>query len=156
MAAHQSVLQAQVVAETESKADIARSLRESQLEWERAQQSGALEDVRALRSELESYHSRESVLQSQCAELEVQNSALKSEVEGLSLKLNAEVKGLSEKLEEEQKQYQSLKQERDHAAEELSSIQGLIEHETQSLKFQLSTQAIELKETKKVGGATGT
>ena len=97
-------------------------------------------------TELKSTQERESTLQSKCKDLEDLNSRLES----MRSDLEQELYTLKEKLELESKQSQSMKWERDQIRTELNSMHGLIENETASLRFQLSTQTIELQHAKEV------
>ena len=97
-------------------------------------------------TELKSTQERESTLQSKCKDLEDLNSRLES----MRSDLEQELDTLKEKLELESKQSQSMKWERDQIRTELNSMHGLIENETASLRFQLSTQTIELQHAKEV------
>ena len=81
----------------------------------------------------------EESLQIRCTELESRNADLNSELE--------EVRN---RMEVETQLRRHLEQERDTARDELQSMNGLVENETQSLRFRLSSQTMELQQANQV------
>ena len=151
------MLQQQIVAECETKALISHNLYELESSHAKLEENyqECFVELEWNKSELQEHFQREAAMSTQCVELENNNALLNSEVEGLKLKLAVEVKELNEKLEVAVQLHKSLERERDHAKEELHSMHGLVEHETQSLKFQLSCQSMELQQEKQVSPVCG-
>ena len=119
------------------------------------------ETVQQLNSEIEARRDKEVELVSQCKELESDKVELikcleelkeEVEVERNELKRNfeTELQQLNEKLELESERCRTSVFEREQAKAELSSMQGLVENETASLRFQVSSQAIDLQRTREV------
>lgn len=119
------------------------------------------ETVKELNSELEAYRDKEIKLKFQCEELESAKTELtkgleelKKEIEveknELTRTFQTELEQLNKRLELECEKCRSCVFERDQAKAELSSMQGLIENATSSLRFQVSTQAIDLQRTREV------
>lgn len=107
------------------------------------------DNLRQLQEEMASRVEVEASLREECAELRSDNQRLTSGMEELRLNLEREVE---RRMELESKRLGSLEQERDQMKAELEAASSLVEDATASLKFELSTQNIELQQVREVGG----
>ena len=110
-----------------------------------------LRDMEELNSQLKSSQENEAVLTSQCVELESQTASLNSTLEQFKSEMESKLRDVSGQLESESTLRRTLEQERDTVREELQSMHGLVENETASYRFQLSSQSMELQQTREVG-----
>ena len=86
------------------------------------------------------------VMEARCRQLEGERDAGREEAKAMEVALAA----LRGKLEREAGLRTNMERERDVVTEELQSMHGVVEHETQSLKYQLSSQAMELQQAREV------
>ena len=93
----------------------------------------------------------QSLLEDQNADLEDKNGQLNAALEELRTEKDQEIEGLKKKLGLESEHRMILEQERDQARKDISSMQGQIELETSSLRFQMSSQTLEVQTAKEVG-----
>ena len=98
-----------------------------------------LQDLDDLRVELLTSRESQGSLRTQYSELESRNADLNYELEEVKHRMEAEVE-----------LRRSLELERDTARDELQSMHGLVENETQSLRFRLSSQTMELQQANQV------
>ena len=110
-----------------------------------------LQDMKELNSQLKTSQENEAVLTSRCVELESQTASLNSTLEQFKSEMESKLRDLSGQLESESTLRRTLEQERDTVREELQSMHGLVENETASYRFQLSSQSMELQQTREVG-----
>ena len=107
-----------------------------------------------LNSDLEKRRAREKELESSKSRLEEDLQKLKSDCETqiceMEQKFRAELNETKERLEAKSNRCKNMIFERDQARTELGSMHGLVESETSSLRFQLSTQAIDLQKATEV------
>ena len=115
-----------------------------------------LQDLEELNSQLKTSQENEAALTSQCEELESQTESLNSTLEEFKSEMESKLKDLSGQLESESTLRRTLEQERDTVREELQSMHGLVENETASYRFQLSSQSMELQQAREVGVYVGT
>ena len=101
-------------------------------------------------SEIEELLRIRSHLEAQNAELEGEKRQLNVALKELRVQKDQEIEGLKKKLELESEQRMNLEQERDQARRDISSMQGQIELETSSLRFQMSSQTLEVQTAKEV------
>ena len=116
---------------------------------EKHQQS--LRDMEELNSQLKTSRENEAVLTSRCVELESQTASLNSTLEEFKSEMESKLRDLSGQLESESTLRRTLERERDTVREELQSMHGLVENETASYRFQLSSQSMELQQAREVG-----
>ena len=103
-----------------------------------------------LKSRLRKSQEKELFLQSQNEGTQRVNAELKLALDGLKTEIEEEMKGLKEKAVSESELRSIMEQERDSAKAELESMHGMVENETVSFRFQLSSQAMELQQAKEV------
>lgn len=101
-------------------------------------------------SEIKELLRKQSQLEAQNADLEDKNGRLNAALEELRAEKDQEIEGLKKKLRLESEQRMILEQERDQARKDISSMQGQIELETSSLRFQMSSQTLEVQTAKEV------
>ena len=116
-----------------------------------AEHQQCLHDIEELNSQLKASQENEAALTSQCEELESQTESLNSTLEEFKSEMESKLRDLSGQLESEFTLRRTLEQERDTVREELQSMHGLVENETASYRFQLSSQSMELQQTREVG-----
>ena len=115
-----------------------------------------LQDMEELNSQLKTSQENEVVLTSRCVELESQTASLNSTLDEFKSEMESKLRDLSGQLESESTLRRTLEQERDTVREELQSMHGLVENETASYRFQLSSQSMELQQTREVGACIRT
>ena len=89
-------------------------------------------------------------MEAQSIDLEDKNGQLNAALEELKAERDQEIERLKKKLGLESEQRMILEQERDQARKDISSMQGQIELETSSLRFQMSSQTLEVQTAKEV------
>ena len=89
-------------------------------------------------------------MEAQSIDLEDKNGQLNAALEELKVERDQEIERLKKKLGLESEQRMILEQERDQARKDISSMQGQIELETSSLRFQMSSQTLEVQTAKEV------
>ena len=107
------------------------------------------DNLRQLQEEMTSRAEVESSLREECAGLRAENQRLTSGLEELRMEKDREVE---RRVELESNRLGSLEQERDQMKAELEAASSLVEDATASLKFELSTQNIELQQVREVSG----
>ncbi len=118
--------------------------------------------VLGLTSDLESRKARERELSTNMEELErikeIDVKKLRTECESEIMELRrqfeTELSDVKGRLELELDNCKNVLYERDEARAELGSMQGLVESETASLRFQISTQAFDLQRAREVNKNT--
>lgn len=101
-------------------------------------------------SEIEGLLRKRSQLEAQNADLADKNEQLNAALEVLRSEKDQEIEGIKKKLGLESEHRMILEQERDQARKDISSMQGQIELETSSLRFQMSSQTLEVQTAKEV------
>ena len=101
-------------------------------------------------SEIEQLLTKQAQLESQNSSLADRNQQLTTAMEELKEENEREIERLKMLLKMELGQREILEQERNQARKDISSMQGQIELETSSLRFQMSSQTLEVQTAKEV------
>ena len=84
-----------------------------------------------------------------------QVASLEDKVDAMKVDHQNEVKGLLRQVSKMEDTRKIVESERDQVREELHSMQGMVDQETASLRFQLSTNNMSLQQLTEVGGGGG-
>ena len=136
----------QVAQECESKSVLAKSvtfLEERQAREDRERKS----QLEVLQQEIETVAVEKN-------EREEELNQLQTQLDKLKLSHTNEIERLKEELASSLGDHYETERERDMIREEVKSMHGLVEQETASLRFQLSTANIQLQQTNEVSYGT--